>query len=77
MSEDIYVVEKVALWTVHSSKANQPEMRGWARSRSEAESLERALRARDREPADEYWVEQMTRHDYGVYRAMGLLPDGV
>jgi len=70
----IYEMELVDLWAVHSQKEDRPVLRGWAKSEADANTLMDKMRSSDEEPDDRYWVEQMTEHDYNVYKAAGVLP---
>ena len=75
--EQAYSPPKVNLWAVHSAKDNQPVLRGWAENETSARELLGRLKGRDAVADDEYWIEQMTRHDFGVYKALGIIPEEI
>ncbi len=71
---EMYEMPMVSLWAVHSSREERPVLRGWAKSEGDAESLVANLKLKDEQPEDEYWVEQMTAHDFKIYQSMGIIP---
>ncbi len=75
--EHAYHPPKVDLWAVHSAKDNRPVFRGWAKTETSARELLDRLKGKDVEQEDEYWVEQMTQHDFGVYKALGIIPEEI
>ena len=62
------------LWAVHSSKANRPIIRGWAKSEAEAIALQKKMQQNDRVPDDEYWVTQLTPSQIDSLKESGFIP---
>lgn len=66
--------EFVPVWGVHSSRDDQPVMRAWGRSESDARAQLAQLSASDSDAAQtEYWVVQMTRSELEQWKALGVV----
>ena len=69
--------EKCGIWTVHSETDSRPVLRGFAKSKSEAEELLNKLKGEDAD-ADktEYWLLELSRGELEDFRQFGMLPPG-
>ena len=64
------------VWAVHAERDQQPWLRGWAKSKEEAEAKMAEYQTTDDEGGKtSYWVVQMTRDEVAVNQAMGVIPD--
>ena len=69
--------EKTGIWTVHSSVDKRPALRGFAKSRPDAEALMATMKAQ--EPASStatYWLVELARGELEDFRSYGMLPPG-
>lgn len=77
MSENIDWTAKSGVWSVHSETDNRPTLRGFAKTRAEAEAMMAKLKAEDAD-ADktEYWVYELPLGSLQDFRDAGMLPPG-
>lgn len=65
---------KCGVWTVHSEFEKRPMLRGFAKTKAEAESKMSALKHDD--PESEYWLVELTWGELQDFREVGMLPAG-
>ncbi len=69
--------KKCGVWTVHSERESHPTLRGFARSKGEAETLMNKLKGGDADAGiTEYWVLEITNGELDDFRQFGMLPPG-
>ena len=69
--------QKCGVWTVHSEKDGHPTLRGFAKTRAEAEQVLAKLKGQDADAAmTEYWVLEITVGELEDFRNFGMLPPG-
>lgn len=69
--------EKSGIWTVHSEFEKRPMLRGFAKSKAEAEQLMATLKKEDPDAAQtEYWLIELSRGALEDFRNFGMLPPG-
>ena len=69
--------EKSGGWTVHGEVGGRPSLRGFARTKVEAERLMATLEGEDAADAkSEYWLIELTRGALEDFRSFGMLPAG-
>ena len=69
--------KKCGVWTVHSETDGRPRLRGFAKTRPEAEKVLLGLKAEDADAAmTEYWVLEITKGELEDFRNFGMLPPG-
>lgn len=69
--------EKSGVWTVHSELEKRPMLRGFAKSKAEAEKMMADLKANDPDAAQsEYWLLELSRGELEDFRHVGMLPPG-
>lgn len=68
---------KSGIWTVHSEFEQHPTLRGFAKTRPEAEALLARLKGEDPDAAKtEYWVYELSNGALQDFRDHDMLPDG-
>lgn len=68
---------KSGVWTVHSETDNHPRLRGFAKTRADAEALLSRIRGEDPDAAkSEYWVFELSRGSLQDFRDHNMLPPG-
>ena len=65
---------KCGVWTIHSEIESRPMLRGFAKTRAEAETQMGELKKVDPEP--EYWLIELTWGELRDFRDHGMLPAG-
>jgi hypothetical protein len=69
--------QKCGVWTVHSEREGRPTLRGFAKSKADAEALLAKLKDDDADAAmTEYWVLEITAGELDDFRQFGMLPPG-
>lgn len=69
--------EKSGIWTVHSEFEKRPSLRGFRKTKAEAEKLMAELKAEDPDSAStEYWLIELTHGALEDFRSFGMLPPG-
>jgi len=79
MSTDTEWEQKSGVWTVHSEHGHdkRPTLRGFAKTKAEAEALLQKLKGSDADAAmTEYWVLEITKGELDDFRHYGMLPPG-
>ena len=64
------------VWTVHSESDGRPGLRGFSKSKAEAEVLMASLKVADADAATEYWLIELSHRQLEDFRAAGMLPPG-
>lgn len=68
---------KSGVWTVHSETDRHPTLRGFAKSRAEAEALLSQLRGADPDAArTEYWIYELSHGSLQDFRDADMVPEG-
>lgn len=63
------------IWTVHSSFEDRPMLRGFARTKTDAEKLMADLQQEDADAAaTEYWLLELSKGELADFRDAGMLP---
>jgi hypothetical protein len=65
---------KCGVWTVHSEIDNKPSLRGFAKTKADAEARMAKLKADDSE--SEFWLVELTYGELEDFRNFGMLPPG-
>jgi len=65
------------IWTVHSEADGRPGLRGFAKSKAEAETLMAQLKLDDANAAAEYWLIELSENALEDFRDAGMVPDGI
>ena len=69
--------EKCGVWTVHSEVGKRPTLRGFAKTRADAEKLMQELKSKDSDAThSEYWVLELSKGELEDFRAFQMLPPG-
>lgn len=64
------------IWTVHSEADGRPGLRGFAKSKAEAEALLASLKADDDNASAEYWLIELSNNQLEDFKDAGMLPPG-
>ncbi len=64
------------IWTVHSEADGRPALRGFAKTKAEAEALLASLKSDDDDPRAEYWLIELSRDQLEDFKEAGLVPPG-
>ncbi len=68
---------KSGIWTVHSEFESRPMLRGFTKTKAEAETLMATLKAEDPDAAkSEYWLIELSNGALEDFRNFGMLPPG-
>lgn len=68
---------KSGIWTVHSEFESRPMLRGFAKTKAEAETLMATLKSEDADSAkSEYWLIELSNGALEDFRRFGMLPAG-
>lgn len=68
---------KSGIWTVHSEFENRPMLRGFTKTKAEAEQLMAQLKAEDQDAdKSEYWLIELSNGALEDFRRFGMLPPG-
>jgi len=63
------------LWTVHSETESRPMLRGFAKTKEDAERLMADLKRDDEAAAQtEYWLLELSLGELADFRGAGMLP---
>jgi hypothetical protein len=65
------------IWTVHSEADGRPGLRGFAKTKAEAEALLASLKSDDDDPRAEYWLIELSRDQLEDFKEAGLVPPGL
>jgi hypothetical protein len=65
-------LQKCGVWTVHSDTEGRPMLRGFAKSKPEAEALLAKLKADEQEA--EFWLVELTHNELEDFKQFGMLP---
>ena len=65
------------IWTVHSEADGRPGLRGFAKSKAEAETLMARLKHDDANAAAEYWLIELSENALEDFRDAGMVPEGI
>ena len=77
MSASPNTEEKSGIWTVHSEFEKRPSLRGFTKTKAEAEKLMATLKAEDPDSAKaEYWLIELSVGALEDFRSFGMLPPG-
>lgn len=69
--------QKSGVWTVHSEYEGRPTLRGFAKTKNEAEQMLSKLKQGDSVGAmTEYWVLEISAGELDDFRHYGMLPAG-
>jgi hypothetical protein len=69
--------KKSGVWTVHSENDHRPTLRGFAKTKADAEALLQKLKGSDADAAmTQYWVLEITVGELDDFRHYGMLPPG-
>lgn len=64
------------IWTVHSEADGRPGLRGFAKSKAEAEALMASLKADDDNASAEYWLIELSNNQLEDFKDAGMVPPG-
>jgi hypothetical protein len=62
------------IWTLHSEIENRPMLRGFAKTKADAEKRMKELSAD--EPDSKFWLIELTHGELQDFRDYGMLPPG-
>ena len=65
------------IWTVHSEADGRPGLRGFAKTKAEAEALLAQLKADDDNASAEYWLLELSHDQLDDFREAGMVPPGI
>lgn len=65
------------IWTVHSEADGRPGLRGFAKTKAEAETLMARLKHDDENAAAEYWLIELSNNQLEDFRDAGMVPPGI
>lgn len=69
--------EKCGVWTVHSEFEARPTLRGFAKTKAEAEALMETMKSKDSDAhKTKYWVLEITHGELDDFRNFAMLPPG-
>ena len=64
------------IWTVHSESGGKPGLRGFAKTRREAETMMARYKADDQDAGADYWLVELSTTALEDFRDAGMVPDG-
>ncbi len=65
------------IWTVHSEADGRPGLRGFAKTKAEAETLMARLKHDDENAGAEYWLIELSNNQLEDFKDAGMVPPGI
>lgn len=71
---DVDPTKPSGIWTIHSEIENRPMLRGFAKSKADADKRMKELQADDQD--SKFWLIELTFGELQDFRDYGMLPPG-
>jgi hypothetical protein len=63
------------IWTVHSEAGGMPGLRGFAKTKADADALMARVQHLDADAGTKYWLLELTIDELEDFREAGILPE--